>query len=96
MIPTTQHQTTASASAVKLWPCFPIDRQERPSQMYLSRACGQVHGGRPPLLLNKHGFSSLPASGRFRVSALNAAFPNRGLADLPSLPVVISYRKRDG
>ena len=44
MIPTTQHQTTASASAVKLWPCFPIDGQQRPSQMYLSRACGQVHG----------------------------------------------------
>ena len=34
-----------------------IDGQQRPSRTYLSGACGQVHCGRPPLLLHKHGFS---------------------------------------
>ena len=83
------------ALAVKPGPRFPIECGKLPSRTYLPGACGKAHGRGPPFLLHKNGFSSFPASGRFRVSTFNTAFSNRGLNDLLSLPIIVSYRERD-
>lgn len=83
------------ASIVKPGRRFPIECGKLPSRTYLSGACGKAHGRGPPFLLHKNGFSSFPASGRFRVSAFSTAFSNRGLNDLLPLPIIISYRERD-
>lgn len=62
---------------------------------YLPRAGREVHGGRPPLFLDEDGFPPLPPPGRFGVPGLHGAFPNRGLNDLLSLPIIIGYKERE-